>query len=430
MKITYITHACLLIEINNIKILTDPWLTGPSWGGLLWHNPVHNYNPSNLPKPDIIYFSHGHEDHFHHETITNFPKKWFDAIVLAPNFNVSWWEDEIKKKFKNYLFLSHNETFCYNKNLELQMFLNNSGQFDSSIKVKNNKRCIFLQTDNLMDEQEARRISKIDNIDVAFVIPFLTGVFPGFYDWNSDVLKKLSEQKIEKSLNYCAKIVRALKPKYAIPYACDVGYLGNNFYMNLVHRNDKTKIVNKLKKKKIKTKPIILNSGDWINLFKKKVNIKNENTNNDDYYQSLIKFSNTNLDEYKRYQVKENLPTQPNFKNLIRIFINNLKRNIKNLKKFNFETLIIIEDLDKDGQILINFKNKIIKNIKNNNDNLKPDLKITIESKKIRNLLLRKYPMNFLTFHNGGYRCKRKVLNLTNNEKKFLSWINSLDFFI
>ena len=39
MKITYITHACLLIEIKGIKILTDPWLKGPCWGGSLWHFP-------------------------------------------------------------------------------------------------------------------------------------------------------------------------------------------------------------------------------------------------------------------------------------------------------------------------------------------------------------------------------------------------------
>ena len=58
------------------------------------------------------------------------------------------------------------------------------------------------------------------------------------------------------------------------------------------------------------------------------------------------------------------------------------------------------------------------------------DLKIEIESIKIRNLLSQKYPMNFMTFHNGGYTCERKVMNLSSNEKKYWSWINNLDFFI
>ena len=56
IKITYITHACTLIEVGKTKIITDPWLTGPSWGGTLWHYPTHEYTPSNLPIPDIIFF--------------------------------------------------------------------------------------------------------------------------------------------------------------------------------------------------------------------------------------------------------------------------------------------------------------------------------------------------------------------------------------
>ena len=36
--------------------------------------------------------------------------------------------------------------------------------------------------------------------------------------------------------------------------------------------------------------------------------------------------------------------------------------------------------------------------------------------------------MNFLTFHNGGYTCERKVMNLSSSERKYWSWINNLDF--
>ena len=106
MKITYLTHACLLIEINKTKIITDPWLVGPSWGGSLWHYPTHNYTPSNLPVPDIIFFSHGHDDHFHEETIKNFPKEWFKAKIIAPRYNILWWEGELRKKFKDTLYRS------------------------------------------------------------------------------------------------------------------------------------------------------------------------------------------------------------------------------------------------------------------------------------------------------------------------------------
>ena len=55
MKITYITHACILIEVDGKKIITDPWLVGPSWGGSLWHFPTHKFTPKNL------HFRHNHK---------------------------------------------------------------------------------------------------------------------------------------------------------------------------------------------------------------------------------------------------------------------------------------------------------------------------------------------------------------------------------
>ena len=428
MKITYITHACLLIEINKIKIITDPWLTGPSWGGSLWHYPAHNYTPSNLPTPDIIFFSHGHDDHFHEETISNFPKKWFDATILAPRYNISWWEGEIKKKFKNSIFLKHNESLNFNKNIRFQMFLNTNGEFDSSIKIKNSKNCIFLQTDNLMDEKEAKRISKIDRIDLAFVIPFLTGIFPGFYKWDSDTLIKLSNDKIQKSLNYCSNIVKSLSPKYTVPYACDLGYLGELFHINLIHRHNKEDLVKILNKKKIKTKSFILNPSDYVKFTNNKIKINIKNTKKFSEAESLIRFSNQKSEEYKKYQIKDNQIRKPLLQKLTSLFIKKLQRNIKNIEKFNFKTSINIQEDDKNKFLTIDFNKKNITESKEVNE--KANLKIEIKSSKIRNLLLSKYPMNFLTFHNGGYTAKREVMGLTSNEKKYWDWINNLDFFI
>ena len=428
MKVTYITHACILIEINKIKIITDPWLTGPSWGGSLWHYPTHNYTPTNLPTPDIIYFSHGHDDHFHEQTISNFPKRWFDATILAPRYNVSWWENEIKKKFKNYLFLKHNEILNFSKDIELQIFLNIKGEFDSSLKIKNRNNCIFLQTDNLMDEKEAKRISKIDKIDLAFVIPFLTGIFPGFYKWDSDTLIKLSNEKIQKSLNYCSNIVKLLKPKYSVPYACDLGYLGELFHINLIHRHNKEDLIKILNKKKIKTKSLILNPGDYVKFTKKKIKFKLKNSKKFSEAESLIRFSNETSEEYKNYQIKENDIKKNNLKKITTLFIKKLKKNIKNIKRFNFKTSINIQEDDKNTFIILDFSKKNVRESKLMDERV--NLKIEIKSSKIRNLLLSKYPMNFLTFHNGGYTAKREIMRLTKNEGKYWTWINNLDFFI
>ena len=164
-----------------------------------------------------------------------------------------------------------------------------------------------------MSEKEARRIAKIDPIDVAFVIPFLTGVFPGFYKWDNETLIELANEKIARSLNYCSKIVRSLRPKYVVPYACDVGYLGEKFHINLIHRHNKEDLIKTLKLKKIKSKPLILNPGDSIKLSKTiKVEIKEKNSLTKD--ESLIKFANEKFEEFQKYKVKENKLSKPKIK--------------------------------------------------------------------------------------------------------------------
>ena len=45
MKIEYINHASLLITTCGKKILTDPWLIGPSWAQNEWLFPQNNHEP-------------------------------------------------------------------------------------------------------------------------------------------------------------------------------------------------------------------------------------------------------------------------------------------------------------------------------------------------------------------------------------------------
>ena len=428
MKITYITHACLLIEIKGIKILTDPWLKGPCWGGSLWHYPTHNYTIKKIPKPDYIFFSHGHDDHFHEETIKAFPKSWLSTKILVANFKEKWWAEAVNSKFSNVRYLDHNETYSLNDNTKLQLFINDRGEPDCSIRIFNKKNNIFFQTDNLMSFKEAKRIGNIQKIDMAFVIPFLTGVFPGFYKWDTETLISLGKQKLNQSLDYCYKMITNLKPKYVVPYACDLGYLGEKFHINLIHTHNKKDLKEKLIKKKSKIKTILMGSEDYLKIngsIKFSISRKDENE-----FEKLIRFANEIGPLQKKNLEEERKIKNPNLNNLVSIFKKNLDRNIKFADNFNFRTLISINEEDKNKKILIDFKKKKINQVITNYNKYNPNLIVNIESSKVRNLLLKKYPMNFLTFHNGGYTCERSTMKLTKNEQKYWNWINNLDFFI
>ena len=54
MKVTFLGHAALLIEGNNIKALVDPFLT---------NNPQYTKNEHHITNITHIFITHGHEDH-------------------------------------------------------------------------------------------------------------------------------------------------------------------------------------------------------------------------------------------------------------------------------------------------------------------------------------------------------------------------------
>jgi len=428
MKITYITHACLLIEAGNIKILTDPWLIGPSWGGSLWHFPTHSFSPKKLPTPDIIYFSHGHDDHFHEPTIKKFPKDWFKAKIIAPKFKEKWWSESLESKFKNIKYINHNQIFHHDKNLSFQIFINDKGDIDSSLKIKFKDKSCFLQTDNLMSVNEARRIGQLGKIDIAFVLPYLTGIFPAYYKMKRKKMIMLGKKKKQNSLNYCFDIIKNLKPKYVVPYAVDIASLGKNFYANFIHNNNKIDLYKFLKKKKFISETMILNPGNYIKFYddgfvEKRITKYKFNS------KELKNFKDKKLKYFNTYKKKEKKLEILDKNSVINTFVKKIEDGLKGIEKIDFKVIFLIKFKNqKNFKIFINFKNKeIIKNIKND-IKYAPKLAIFSEFYKIANLIRGKYPMNFMTFHNGAIICERNSANLSENEKKFWNWIYNLPF--
>ncbi len=76
MKITFYGHACLGIQINDVNILVDPFISG---------NPKATHIDVNSLKADFILLTHAHQDHtLDVETIA----KRTDAIIVS-NFEIT-----------------------------------------------------------------------------------------------------------------------------------------------------------------------------------------------------------------------------------------------------------------------------------------------------------------------------------------------------
>lgn len=432
LKIKYITHACLLINFNGINILTDPWLVGPSWGGNIWHFPKNKIKINDLPDPDIIFISHGHDDHLHKQTIESMPNKWIkNSLIVVPNYNEQWWYEELKKyKFKNIKYLKDGEDFLFNDNLSFKLYINDCGETDASLIIKDRKNSIFLQTDNIMSEKLIKKINTENSkIDFAFVMPFMTGVYPAFYRMSPELVEKGAFIKKNKSLEYSKNLINHLNPKYVVPYACDIAYMGENYYANFVMKHDKLEFKNFLIKSKIKSKIKIMSPNDKIlfNAYKAKFSLSKYEYS----IKQFNKFHYENIDDYEKQMNIEKQYTSPSLEKLHDILSKTLKKFFKKNKiNINLKVKFILIDngkFYKNNFLIMEFKNKnlFIKKVKN--DQLS-DLVIKLEAFRLRRMIKGDYPMQFLTFHNGGYHCTRKELGLSLNEKKFWDWISFFSF--
>lgn len=70
LRLTYVGHATVMIELDGVRIITDPVL-GRRLGPLRRHGPAPD--PAAFGEVDAVLISHGHPDHFHGPSLRAIP---------------------------------------------------------------------------------------------------------------------------------------------------------------------------------------------------------------------------------------------------------------------------------------------------------------------------------------------------------------------
>ena len=110
LRITFINHATLLIQMEGLNILTDPiWSERASplpWAGPRRHRPA-GIRFEDLPPIDIVLLSHNHYDHMDLPTLRRLVARDRPRVVAALNHRaflsrhgissteMDWWQEEI-----------------------------------------------------------------------------------------------------------------------------------------------------------------------------------------------------------------------------------------------------------------------------------------------------------------------------------------------
>lgn len=224
MKITYISHASLLIEVNGVKILTDPWMAGSAYCGqwYIFPPPVADYQ-SLLKDIDFVLISHGHEDHSHRETLklintsahVFFPYSWYDGAV-------DYFQD---LGFNKVTEAINEKIYPLKGGCEVQFYANN---LDNILVLKANGQVLIDVNDALpstspaiIDYFIAKLTANFPKIDYLFSSYGGASYYPNTIkcDWKDDVeVGRIRELFFLD--NFC-KIASGIKANYSIPFASD-----------------------------------------------------------------------------------------------------------------------------------------------------------------------------------------------------------------
>ncbi len=226
MKITFVNHASFIIEIENVKLICDPWIEGSvfdnSWSLLI---------PSKFQYEDFadithIWFSHEHPDHFYPPNLKNIPKEYRENITVL-------YKETVDKKvvkycmgqgFKDAIELPNAKWVELSKLISINCI---PWHDDSTLMIRTPDFKILNTNDCLIQSKEEAEflVSKFGKPDLLFT-QFSYANYAGetYEDRRKIALNKYSQ--IENQLiNF--------NPKYLIPFASFVWFSHEeNFRMN------------------------------------------------------------------------------------------------------------------------------------------------------------------------------------------------------
>ncbi len=230
MKITYFGNAMILLESKQTRLLCDPWVTFDrhSTSGLF------NFPELNLTKrdvaalrPDYIYISHTHEDHFDPITLLLFA---LNTPILVADFENNFTERHVKA-----LGFTDVRVVDGDKGAPLNgsdwCWIEPNGTYpdvDSLIITRLDEFTIANLNDNPFEPDQVKRLARrFSPIDLACVPFSFQGPYPAFYE-NLSPAERAAESMKKRQRNYdvMTQFAQTLQPQRLFPFAAGALYGG------------------------------------------------------------------------------------------------------------------------------------------------------------------------------------------------------------
>jgi len=120
MRFQVLSHAGLLIADQNKTLVCDPWIVGSTYWRSWWNYPPVSPELLASIRPDFIYLTHIHWDHFHGPSLRRFDRS---TPVLVPKGHLGRLRRDLRTVgFKNVIELRHGEGFDLTPNFRIYSY--------------------------------------------------------------------------------------------------------------------------------------------------------------------------------------------------------------------------------------------------------------------------------------------------------------------
>lgn len=235
MKVTYIGHASMMVETEGVRVLMDPWLTDPTYHGTWWHYPPLAHGIRDLPRPDYLYISHEHPDHFDPPTLRQMDK---DVHVVIANYKRKRFRDRIAALgFRHIEEVEFGKPFrCGGNGVTLRLIPPDRPWDDSAMLVQDGHSTLLNVNDCHLDDATLERLGKEQRIDLAFLTFTGASQYPGCFEFPlASKIERWQASKhahLEEFVNW-AQLLRARR---VVPAAGNYALLSpDQLFLNTSH---------------------------------------------------------------------------------------------------------------------------------------------------------------------------------------------------
>ncbi|MEO7658646.1 MAG: MBL fold metallo-hydrolase, partial [Pyrinomonadaceae bacterium] len=222
MKIEYICHACLLIETEDARIVTDPWFAAPAYCDK-WYVFPKPVRTDFIEDVDVVLISHGHEDHLNEPTLKLFPK---NAKVFYPYSFFGGAKEYIESMgFADVKECVTFKKYAVSEKTSVTFIINSH---DSIMVVESGGKVVVNANDALHSSPEKVIDFYIDALNEKW--PDIDVLFCGFggASYFPNTMHLAGKDDYEISLvreqlfahNFC-RVTKGLEPRVAVPFAAD-----------------------------------------------------------------------------------------------------------------------------------------------------------------------------------------------------------------